>query len=437
MSRPNIIYIHSHDTGRYIQPYGHAIPTPHLQRLAEDGVLFRDHHTAGPTCSPSRAALLTGEYPHQCGMLGLAHRGFRLYDYGKCLPHTLRRNGYVSYLLGMQHVAQTDADIRAIGYDVVDRQGSNDVAVVAARAAKLIASAPRTPFFIDAGFTETHRKGRDFARVDHHTDARYVRVPAPLPDTAAVRDDMARYIDSARTYDDGVGMILDAVAQAGLAENTLIIATTDHGIAFPKMKCNLTSHGTGIMLVMRGPGVPCGRVSDALSVNVDIFPTLCELAGMAAPSWLQGRSLVPAFSDQPIHDEIFSEVTYHAAFEPMRAVRTKDYLYIRRFRERTAPVLPNCDDSPSKDVWMAHGWPLATLASEQLFDLVTDPGETHSRLSDVALADVRVDLRARLLRFMERTGDPLLTGNMPLPPGVILNDEDALQPDAAGAKRVS
>ena len=79
--RPNILYIHSHDTGRYVQPYGHAIPTPHIQRLAEEGVLFRKAFCAAPTCSPSRASLLTGQHAHNSGMLGLAHRGFKLNDY--------------------------------------------------------------------------------------------------------------------------------------------------------------------------------------------------------------------------------------------------------------------------------------------------------------------------------------------------------------------
>ena len=99
-NRPNILYIHSHDTGRYVQPYGHAIPTPNIQRLAEQGVLFRKAFCAAPTCSPSRASLLTGQYAHCNGMLGLAHRGFSLYDYKQHLIHTLRKEGYKSALIG-------------------------------------------------------------------------------------------------------------------------------------------------------------------------------------------------------------------------------------------------------------------------------------------------------------------------------------------------
>src|ERR1035437_8429400 len=77
-AKPNIIYLHSHDSGRYLQPFGHAVPTPHLQRLASEGVLFRRAFSAAPPCAPSRSALLTGQCPHRIGMLGLAHRGFSL-----------------------------------------------------------------------------------------------------------------------------------------------------------------------------------------------------------------------------------------------------------------------------------------------------------------------------------------------------------------------
>ena len=71
----NIVYLNSQYTGRYIQPYGHNLPTPNLQRLAEDSVLFRDAHCVAPTCSPSRAGLLTGQSAHGAGMVALGHRG--------------------------------------------------------------------------------------------------------------------------------------------------------------------------------------------------------------------------------------------------------------------------------------------------------------------------------------------------------------------------
>src|ERR1700681_1406516 len=115
-ARPNILYIHSHDTGRYLQPYGHAVPAPNLQRLAEGGGVFRKAFNAAPTCSPSRASLLTGMCPHTNGMRGLAHRGFALNDYKQHILHTLRGSGYSTTLIGLQHIA---VDPGVIGYDRV------------------------------------------------------------------------------------------------------------------------------------------------------------------------------------------------------------------------------------------------------------------------------------------------------------------------------
>jgi len=96
----NIVYIHSHDTGRFIEPYGAAVPTPNLKQFADESVLFRQAFCANPTCSPSRASLLSGQYPHVCGMLGLAHRGFSMNDYSEHLAGYLGRKGYYPALVG-------------------------------------------------------------------------------------------------------------------------------------------------------------------------------------------------------------------------------------------------------------------------------------------------------------------------------------------------
>ena len=116
----NILYIHSHDTGRYLRPYGYyEVATPHLQRLAEEGVPFRQAFSAAPTCSPSRASLLTGSYPHNNGMLGLAHIGFYLNDYGQHVLHTmLNGRGYYSALIGVQHIVN-GTQVDKIRYDKV------------------------------------------------------------------------------------------------------------------------------------------------------------------------------------------------------------------------------------------------------------------------------------------------------------------------------
>ena len=424
MERPNILYIHSHDTGRYVQPYGYGISTPHIQLLAEQGVLFRQCFCAAPTCSPSRAALLTGQWAHSSGMIGLAHRGFSLADPGRHIVHTLRAAGYRSTLIGVQHVAR---DPEVIGYDqVVPLKGHRAQHVVPA-ALDFLRNAPQEPFFLSVGFSETHRPFHD----PDPKVARYCRPPAPLPDDPRVREDMAAFAASARVLDEAIGTVLGALDDAGLSERTLVICTTDHGIAFPGMKCNLTDHGIGVMLILRGPGgFEGGQVCDALVSHVDLFPTMCDLLQITPPPWLQGVSLMPLIrgeADQ-VRDELFAEVTYHAAYEPQRAVRTRRYKYIRRFEERAGPVLPNCDDSPSKDVWMENGWRERRPALEQLYDLVFDPNETHNLADDPALSTVLCDMRERLNRWMQESDDPLLHGPVPAPPGARVNDPNGTSP---------
>src|SRR5438105_1749264 len=166
---PNIVYIHSHDSGRYLQPYGHAVPTPNLQRLASQGVLFRQAFSVAPTCSPSRASLLTGQCAHRNGMLGLAHRGFAMNDYQKHIIHTLRRAGYKSVLAGLQHIA---AKPETIGFDemlppTAFAPEKQSAAAVAPAAAAFIESSPHTPFFLDVGFQETHREYPMPTRLDY------------------------------------------------------------------------------------------------------------------------------------------------------------------------------------------------------------------------------------------------------------------------------
>ena len=425
MARPNILYIHSHDTGRYVQPYGYAVPTPNIQHLAEQGVLFRQMFCGGPTCSPSRAALLTGECAHSSGMIGLAHRGFSLSDYSRHIVHTLKANGYRATLVGIQHVASGD-NRALLGYDEILPGGRAEA--VATRAAELLRNGPAEPFFMSVGFTETHRRFRPAGALQN---ARYCRPPTPMPDTPATRRDMADFMASARAWDWGVGLVLDALNAAGLTDNTLVICATDHGIAFPGMKCHLTDHGIGVMFIVRGPGgFDGGKVCDALVSHVDVFPTICELLDIEAPGWLQGRSMMPLIRGdaEEINEEIFGEVTYHGAYEPMRCVRTRRWKYIRRYDGRTGPVLPNCDDSLSKDLWLEHGWRDRAPAEEELYDLVFDPNETNNLAGDPGTAGTLDEMRGRLDRWMERTDDPLLEGPVPAPSGAKFNDPDGLSP---------
>ena len=425
-TRPNIVYIHSHDTGRYVQPYGHAVPTPNLQRLASGGVLFRQAFSAAPTCSPSRASLLTGQCPHSNGMLGLAHRGFSLNDYSQHVLHTLRNQaGYRATLIGLQHIAR---DAGLIGYDEVIPCKGNLAENVAPAAMQFLNSAPKQPFFLDIGFFETHR---EFHEPGVSEDLRYTLPPAPIPDTSETRRDMAGFKASARILDQAIGEVMVALERSGLAGNALVISTTDHGISFPDMKCNLTDHGIGVSMILRGPGgFTGGKVCDAMISQIDVFPTLCDLLEIGPPSWLQGRSFLPVIRGEKaeVNDQIFAEVNYHAAYEPERCVRTSRFKYVRRFGERRRPVLPNCDDGLSKSVWLEHGWKTRAVAEEALFDLEFDPLERNNIATAPGTASVLLDMRARLDRWMRQTDDPLLKGPVRAPKGALANDPDGTSP---------
>lgn len=426
--RPNILYIHSHDTGRYLQPYGHAVPAPNLQRLAEGGVLFRKAFNAAPTCSPSRASLLTGMCPHSNGMLGLAHRGFSMKDYSQHILHTLRPMGYRSALIGLQHIAQ---DPKVIGYDEVQSFRGNRTEDVAPAAAAFLSKAPATPFFLDVGFFETHRV---FRQPGPKEDPRFCQPPAPIPDTPESRADIAAFKASARVMDEGVGVVLRALESSGLAGNTLVISTTDHGIPFPAMKCNCTDHGMGVSLIMRGPGAFAGgKVVDAMVQHLDLFPTICDLLEIEKPARLEGVSMIPLLRGETneIHEQIFAEVNYHAAYEPQRAARTHRWKYIRRFDGRVHPNLPNCDDGPSKSLWLENGWRERPVEAEQLYDLMFDPNETRNMAADPGSHSALEDMRRRLDGWMRATNDPILRGPIAAPSGALANDPEGTSPGEA------
>ena len=435
--KPNVLYLHSHDTGRYVQPYGHNIPTPAYQRLAEEGVLFRQNFCIGPTCSPSRAALLTGQTPHSCGQLGLAHRGFELQHPERHLAWTLQNSGYVTTLVGVQHVVRSDPG--KTGYQHVPALKTRKAEHVLPAALDVLreyAQGPRTqPFYLDVGFTETHRV---FPEADPSQsaaeDARYCAPPPVLPDTPETRKDMADFKASARVLDHAIGKILDALDENGLADDTLVILTTDHGIAFPHMKCNLTDHGTGVLLILRGPAsapeLRGGKVVDALVTHLDVYPTVCDVTAMEHPEWLQGASLLPLAGGEVerLHDEVFGEVNYHAAYEPQRSVRTERWRYIRRYDNFGKPILANVDDGYSKEVWMRYGWPEQDTAPEQLYDVVFDPQERHNLAGDARYGQTLEQMRGRLERWMRETEDPLLEGDVPLPEGARANAQSDVTP---------
>ncbi len=416
--------------GRFNELYGYAIKTPNFFEIARDGVLFRNAYCAGPTCSPSRAALLTGRSPHSAGILGLAHRGFEIADKKQHLCSFLKSNGFKTALFGVQHEA---TDVKTLDYDTVfsvdnalgreikDKQSTD------AAAEYIMNYDDDKPFFMSVGLFYPHRVYIS----DTTVDPDYVMPPACLPDTPETRKDYSEYITSVQVADSCAKAVIDALKRSGRYDDTMIILTTDHGIAFPNMKCNLYDTGIGITLALKIPGCGGRRVSDALVSHIDVYPTVCDALGLEKPSWLEGKSLMPILKGtaDEVNDEIFSEVTYHAAYEPKRCVRTKQYKYIKRFDDFEDIVLPNIDNGHTKLYMLSKGLQGKHVLTEELYDLTFDPQERANLVDSDEYGAVLKQMQDRLDSWMKRTNDPLLNGRPPKPPGSQVNLQTAVHPN--------
>lgn len=437
----NIIYMHTHDSGRYWSPYGYAVPTPNIMAFAKQGTVFRQCYCAGPTCSPSRSAMLTGYNPHKNGMQGLASRGWQLHDYSHHLANYLGRHGFHTALCGIQHEAP---DYRMIGYHEI--VGSQDFSMDATEqsmeewdyhntedaCAFLRGRAERNggPFFLSMGWFNTHR---EYPRAQNDINPDYLTVPETLYDCDTNRKDMADYHESVRVVDSCFGKIMKTLDETGQRDDTMIIMTTDHGIAFPKMKCTLYDTGIGVAFILDYPGNPRkGTGTDALMSQLDVFPTVCELAGIETPDWVEGRSILPFMNGETekIRDEIFSEVTYHAAYEPKRCIRTTRYKLIRRFDYHNGIVPANIDECISKDFLFEHGFAQRACLREYLFDLWLDPVERENLVGNEKYREIYGELSRRLEEWMKRTDDPVLKygSRVPKPEGARVNRLGCMNP---------
>lgn len=405
-----MLLVHWHDLGRYLGVYGHHdVSSPRLDRLAGEGFLFTRAHATAPLCSPSRGSLFTGRYPQSNGLVGLAHHGWEYRPGVRTLPQILSEAGWYSALFGMQHETSYPA---RLGFDEFDVSNSYCEYVVERARAWLRDHQSGQPFLLTAGFFETHRP---YPRDRYEpADRAAVAPPDYLPDVAEVRQDLAEFYGAIATADAAVGRLLDTLADTGHDADTWVVFVTDHGPAFPRMKSTLYEAGTGIALIVRPPGGMGLRpgVYDELFSGVDLLPTLLGLLGIGVPADVEGVShasalLSPDTPVDPVRRDVYTGKTYHDSFDPIRAIRTKEYSYIENYAHRPLLDLPwDIEESPS-------GQAVAPLVSaprpeRELYDLRTDPGETDNLLAhdDTGeAAAIAADLAVRLHDWRERTGD--------------------------------
>lgn len=403
MTKDNVLLIHWHDLGRHLGAYGHrSVSSPRLDSLAAEGFLFTHAHATAPLCSPSRGSLFTGRYPHSNGLVGLAHHGWEYRPGVRTLPELLTNAGWQTTLFGMQHESSFPSRLGFDRYDV-----SNSFCEYVTEKADAWLREDRTePFFLTAGFFETHRP----YPAERYTpdDAAVIEIPDYLPDTPEVRADLAEFHGSITVADAAVGELLDTLAETGLDRTTWVVFMTDHGPAFPRAKSTLYEPGTGIALIVRPPldrQIRPREYEDLFS-GVDLVPTLLDLLGVPIPDEVEGLSHADNLTggSSTVRDEVYTSKTYHDSFDPIRAVRTKEFSYIENYAERPELDLPwDIEESPSGRAVAASV--SSPRAKHELYDLRSDPGETVNLHDDAEYRAICEDLALRLHRWREKTGD--------------------------------
>lgn len=496
--RPNIVFAFADDWGRYascyaaLEPGGlsDVIETPNIDRVAQDGALFRNAFVSAPSCTPCRSSLLSGRHFWQCGRASIllgAVWDYTLQSYPLMLEESGYHIGYTYKVWGpgspanapygggrtsygkaggtfngfsqiVTNAVSKGTDIDAAKQRQYDQVRGNFVACMDD------AAKDDEPFCYWFGPTNVHRKwiqgsGKALWNID--PDSLKGKVPPFLPDIPVMREDLADYLGEVLAFDAAVGVLLDELESRGELDNTLFVISGDHGApGFPNGKCNLYDFGTHVAMMAMWPGkVPPGRVVDDFVSLPDLAPTFLEVGGVEVPDVMTASSLMPLLTStksgqiDPTRDAAFTGRERHVDTAqhdytpyPMRAIRTKDFLYIRNFRpdrwpmgdapgfgndssaadlndyvqlrENTRHAFADLDASPAKAEIItrrdeAAMKPFVDIAVgqrplEELYDLRVDPHQTKNVSADAAYAQDRERLWSRLEGKLIATGDPRL-----------------------------
>ncbi|CAA9557397.1 MAG: Choline-sulfatase [uncultured Thermomicrobiales bacterium] len=502
-ARPNILFFFADDWGRVASCYADparpsindVVRTPNVDRVAREGVRFANAFVGCPQCTPSRGTVLTGSHFWRLGSAanleggawkgvvnpfdalprfstGLVASGYHLDKQHKTLAlESSKGTGRFAgppigeFLRYGLHVApgrdRADHDRRHA--EVVDQTRRTILRVLADRPGG-------RPFFFVFGPINAHRpyapgSGRLLWGID--PDALVGRLPAFLPDVPEVRDDVADYLGEVQALDLMLGIFLEELTKAGLLDDTMVVLAGDNGVpGLPRGKTQMYDLGTATPLVVRWPGrVRPGRTVDDLVSLIDLAPTFLEVARATPSPAMDGRSLLPLLTSDrsgvidPTRDHVVFGRERHFGTArpgnlpyPSRAIRTRDFLYVRNFkpdrwpmgdpfgispasapdadqvRDRTVATLRDLDASPTKAWLVAHrdepggrrfyDLAVARRPAEELYDLRADPDQVRDLAADPGQADPIRDLSARLLRTMAATRDPRLDDAFDRPPYV-------------------
>lgn len=449
--RPNILFALADD---WMWPHASiardtVVKTPSFDGVARQGVLFTNAFVSSPSCSPSRASILTGQWPWRleegANLGGTLPAKFEVY------PDLLEKAGY--------HVGFTRKGWGP-GNDTAGGRKRNPAGLNFPNFQSFLAARPKgKPFCFWFGSTDPHRGYQWESGFKSGMRLEDVTVPPYLPDTEIVRKDICDYYWAVQRYDRETGELLDLIEKSGEVDNTLVVMSGDNGWPFPRCKATIYETGTHAPLAIRWPArINPGRVVEDFVSLCDLAPTFLEAAGLAPPPSMTARSFLSVLlSDKsghvdPARDHVLTGMERHVPCRfdlngyPMRAIRTADYHYIRNFKpdrwpagnprgyerpglqpyvyelltESTIVAHGDVDASPTKAYILIHRdepkvKPLYELAfgkrpARELFDLRKDPWEMHNVADRPEYSSIVRDLDARLMAELKATADPRVEG---------------------------
>ena len=418
----DVVVVTCHDLGRHLHCYGvESVVSPNLDSLAARGVRFEQAFATAPQCSPSRASLATGLYPHNNGVMGLAHPGFD-WELAPGATHAaamFASLGFQTHLFGLQHVSMHP---ERLGFEQIhspanEHANATGETVAAGVEQFLESDLGASRLYLEINFEETHRP-YGLGDLDPPRPEGLV-IPAYLPAGPEASAELTALQGAISEADSAVGRVLAALDAAGRAEGALVVFTTDHGLAMPRAKCTLYDPGleTALIICWPGGGIGGGVVRSELVSNVDVLPTLMEGSGASQLRGIQGRSLLPLLRGEPYRPRhaIFAEKTFHSYYDPMRCIRTRDHKYIRNFETGFTVEVPG--DIQQGAIFRADPSRYSTPRTNvvEVYDLHADPLEKHNLAGTASIEAVERQLSTELWSWMRETGDPLLNGPVPSP----------------------
>ena len=438
--RPNFVLIIADDMnwddcGAYVHP---TIRTPNIDRLATEGMRFTNAFLTASSCSPSRASIITGRYPHNTDAEQLH---WPLPAGKKTFVELLKETGYWTAAAGKWHLGDAvkdrfhhirEADVS--GFQLPAGTNKTKGAMVAKEKSgcehwvSTLRSRPKDkPFFLWLAALDPHRDYEPGIIPNPHKPID-VRVPPYLPDVQEVREELALYYDEIVRLDSYIGDVLKEIKAQGIEKDTFVLFFSDNGRPFPRDKTTLYDGGIKTPWIVRWPRrVRAASICTQLVSSVDIAPTILSVAGIDIPSNSQGYSFAPLLTDPrtKIRDYVFAEDHWHDYEDLGRAVRSKQYKYIRNDYP-DLPATPPADVGRSQTFRAMQrlralgkltrnqmGCFVKPRPAEELYDVVNDPHELHNLSDSPNYVNVLREFREALRNWSERTNYRIPTARTP------------------------